>query len=211
MLLRRYCETTDVVTQSKQLGAANYISVHVTRDPESDTFSEEVNTKFAPPDLTAGFGAYFRQLYADGEPASFLKASGVMFKAVRRSPSPGQDAELREWRTMERALRAKPLQQRILERLHEAGEWPPLDASDYAAFSNHVPERLISEYLYGDHLHSDRHADLLEERKRGSKVIDATLRMAFMEAMFALAHVYIGFAQLVHAGLNPVEQPFERP
>lgn len=201
VLLRRYCETAEVLAQSKQLVAANHISIRATRDPETGTFSEEVEVKFAPPDLTAGFGAYFRQLYGDGEPQSFLKASGVLFQAVKRSPSPAQDAELRVWRTMERELRAKPLQQRLLEKLHEAGEWPPLDADDHERFSRVAPDRLISEYLYGDHIHRDRHADLLEERKR-SQVIDATLRMNFMEAMFVLAHVYMGFAQLIRAGLS---------
>ena len=77
----------------------------------------------------------------------------------------------------------------------------PLEADDHERFSRVAPDRLISEYLYGDHIHRDRHADLLEERKR-SQVIDATLRMNFMEAMFVLAHVYMGFAQLIRAGLS---------
>jgi hypothetical protein len=96
VLLRRYCETADVLAQSKQLVAANHISIRATRDPETGTFSEEVEAKLAPPDLTAGFGAYFRQLYGDGEPrvssrraASCSRPSNARF---RRSDLPNASA-----------------------------------------------------------------------------------------------------------------------
>jgi hypothetical protein len=145
VLLRRYCETADVLAQSKQLVAANHISIRATRDPETGTFSEEVEAKLAPPDLTAGFGAYFRQLYGDGEPrvssrrAASCSGRQTLAKsgAGRRATSMANDGA----RASGEASAAA-----ITREAPRGGRVAPLDADDHERFSRVAPDRRISEY-----------------------------------------------------------------
>jgi hypothetical protein len=55
---------------------------------------------------------------------------------------------------------------------------------------------IVSEYLYGEHLHWGKHAQTLEVRKN-SEFQDAWMRIAFLETAKALSHLYFGFAVLV--------------
>jgi hypothetical protein len=199
-VLRRYLEAARVLAASTQLSAADRVSVKIERN-DDDTFTEEVDAFFSAPDVTAGFLAYFRQLYDPDERASFSRAMAIVMESVSRSSDEAtipQTEELRRWGRMVRKLRAQPKMKLLMQALHEAGEWPALDDHDEASFAGRNPEQLISHYLYGEHIHWDRHAEILDKRK-ASPFLDAWHRLWFLETVCGLSHAYLGFAALVEA------------
>lgn len=212
--LRRYVETAKVTAKSTLVNSSDGVTVNVTRG-ESGEWQEQVEASFSAPDAIAGFAAYFRQLYAPEEAASFQKAMSIMIRAVGSSDTV-QAEELHRWGRAAKQLRKRPMRQLLLERLAAAGEWSALDESDRRSFASQNPERVISEYFYGEHLHWDKHAQTLEARKQ-SEFQDAWMRMAFLEAAMALSHLYFGFAVLVEAAvgsagsLRPGPAPTTRP
>jgi hypothetical protein len=166
---------------------------------EGDTWQNHVEASFSAPDAIAGFAALFRQLYSVEEPASFQKAMTIM-RLVAESDA-AQTEELLRWGRAAKQLRTRPMRQLLLERLEMTGEWPKLDESDRQAFATENPERIISEYFYGEHLHWGKHAQTLETRKQ-SDFVDAWMRMAFLDTATVLSHLYLGFAVLVMAAAH---------
>lgn len=204
-VLRRYVETARVLAASTQLSAADRMSVSFERN-DDDTFTEEVDAFFSAPDVTAGFLAYFRQLYDQDERASFSHAMAIVMECISVSSAEASteaDEELRRWGRMVRKLRSQPKMKLLMQALHESGEWPALDEHDEASFKGRNPEQIISQYLYGQHLHWDRHAETLDERK-ASPFLDAWHRMWFLEAVCGLAHAYLGFATLLESAFPGV-------
>jgi hypothetical protein len=196
-LVTRYIETARVLATSAQLSAPDHVTFTFERETD-ESFGESIEPSFSPPDVMAGFSVYFRQCYADKETANFNRVMAILNAAKVRA---SQASELRRWGLMVKHLRAKSLQQLLLVRLHEEGLWPPLDESDRAGFQQQSPERIIGEYFYGDHIHWDRQAEVVESR-RESAFLDAWHRMAFRDATSALAHAYIGFAVLAEHALE---------
>lgn len=201
-VIGRFAETAVVMARSGHLNAPEHINVSFSRESLEDEFAASVETSFAPPDLTAGLGAYFRQCYSPRERASAHRVTAILMRVARSNAE--AMAELQRWRKMMHQLRHEPLKKLLLQRLHEEGLWGPLDESDHEAFAQEIPEKLISEYLYGDHIHWDRHAKTVEQRRQ-SEFLDAWLRMAFREAITALAHSYIGFAVLARVAVGNTE------
>ena len=198
-VLRRYVETARLLAKSTVVNGSDGVDVNFTRG-EGDRWHERVEASFSSPDAIAGFSAYFRQLYAPKEKASFDKAMTMMTRGVRK-PDTRQSQELQQWGRAAKVLRSRPILQLLLEKLAATGEWPALDESDRRAFASENPERIISEYLYGEHLHWGRHAQTLETRK-SSEFQDAWMRIAFLEAAKALSHLYFGFAVLVETAIE---------
>jgi hypothetical protein len=198
-VLLRYVETARLLAKSTVVNGSDGVDVNFTRG-EGDRWHERVKASFSAPDAIAGFSAYFRQLYAPEETASFQKAMRMMIREVRK-PDTRQNQELQRWGRAVKMLRSRPIRQLLLERLAATGEWPALDESDRRSLANENPERIVSEYLYGEHLHWGKHAQTLEARKN-SEFQDAWMRIAFLEAAKALSHLYFGFAVLVETAIE---------
>jgi hypothetical protein len=197
--LRRYVETARALAKSTLMNSADGVTVNFTR-VEGDAWQNQVEAWFSAPDAIAGFTALFRQLYTSTEAASFQKAMTIM--RLASGSDAVQSEELLRWGRAVKQLRLRPMRQLILEKLVVTGEWPELDESDRQSFATENPERIISEYFYGEHLHWGKHAQTLETRKQ-SEFVDAWMRMAFLDATRILTHLYLGFAVLVEAAVRP--------
>ena len=194
-VLQRYVATAKILARSALLSASDRVTFSVAGPSEKGS----VEASFSAPDQVAGFAAYFRQLYDNDEPASFQRAMAILLDPLgSRGASVVNETALRRWSFAVRELHRKPMELLILESLSEVGEWSPLSDTDRLGFADQRPERIISQYLYGDAIHWGKHAEVLEERKL-SEFEDARMRMSFLEATAALGHVYIGFAVLVEA------------
>jgi hypothetical protein len=138
-VLQRYVETARLLAKSTVVNGSDGVDVNFTRG-KGDRWHESVEASFSAPDAIAGFSAYFRQLYAPEETASFQKAMKMMIREVRKPDTP-QKQELQRWGRAAKMLRSRPIRQFLLERLAATGEWPALDESDRRSFANENPER----------------------------------------------------------------------
>ncbi len=159
---------------------------------------EIVDSNFPPPDAVAGFAVLLRQCYQHTEPASFKKVSDIVMHLAHATTDLRRDErieEVKRWTSAEGALRNRSLQNCAVQRLIEIGEVPPDPDLDHYP-DRLSPEKIISEYFYGDHLHWDKKATIIDDRAR-DPFLDAHHRESFLRAGIGLAHIYIGFAALV--------------
>jgi hypothetical protein len=62
------------------------------------------------------------------------------------------------------------------------------------------PEQTISDYFYGDHLHWDSKADVVEERSEARSSTSFPLRV--LQGCGRASHLYVGFATLVETAIG---------
>src|SRR5207244_3037049 len=130
-----------------------------------------------------------------GEPASFQAGSGRLRKASMPTEDGNAEERLRQidaWRGAQGKLHATELP-RLARRAIEP-------SMEYGG--KHPPTYYLSAYNYGDLIHWDSKSDVIAawEQDPFDKHHE---RMAFLEAAVGLAHLYIGFSELVRTALRP--------
>ena len=196
---RRYVETANDLAASSALNHPMTLEVRMDRINSK----EEVLFNPPPPDATAGFAALLRHFYSSNEKASFqtvvklLRAHSVQEASTRRGE---QLAQLDAWKRVEGVTRQRSIQNQAIQRLIGEGRAP--NDGDLETYPDVAPpEQIISEYFYGDHLHWDSKAAVVDERGE-SPFLDAWYRHGFFTAAAGLAHIYVGFASLVQQALS---------
>jgi hypothetical protein len=195
-VLRRYSDAARELAESAFLAHPTGVTVNVL-DGGSD---EQIEKQFPPRENVRGFSVLFRQFYSDDEAASFKAVQGVLRRLNNEAADEAMNArnvQLSAWGRAARKLRGSTLRLLVGKRLQEQGKLPP-----GPRVNEHLPppEMLISVYSYGDDIHWGRQRE--QAAAFGKSEFDsAWTRMACFEAMVGLAHLYLGFAQVVDAAL----------
>lgn len=162
-----------------------------------------VETDWPADDALAGLAVQFRHLYAD-ERASFARAMGVLQQALRRNGhNDGTSPELAMLAAYGHAV-GKLRQEWLRQLAHEKGQERgliPRFIKRASSVPDDGPEAVLSIYFYGEHIHWGDRADEVAEIAE-NPLRDAQYRMAFLEAISALAVVYADFAELIKRALT---------
>jgi hypothetical protein len=196
---RRYIET------SKDLAGSAALNYPVSLDVHIDNAGESEDVLFDSPqtDAVVGLAGLFRQFYAPNEKASFAKVLKLLRAEAATNPSQQQTEQMRQldaWQGAEGVTRNRSLNNQAIKRLVADGRAP--NDPDLERYPDAAPpDQTISDYFYGDHLHWDSKADVVEERER-SPFLDGLFRYEFFKAAAGLSHLYVGFATLVETAIG---------
>jgi hypothetical protein len=194
---RRYARTARELARSAALN--HPIEMEVTVKGGAEVVTSDVPAA----DATAGFAVMLRHFYAPAEKASFQTVLKLLQSETAQDPSPLQAdrfAQLEVWKRVEGRTRNRSIQNQAIKRLIADGRAP--DDPELERYPDHAPpEQTISDYFYGDHIHWDSKADVVDERA-ADPFLDAYYRHSFFEAAAGLAHLYVGFASLVESAMS---------
>jgi len=195
-VLRRYSAAAVELSESAFLAHPTGVTVSVL----DGGLDEQIEKRFPPRENVRGFSVLFRQFYSNDEPASFKRAQGALGRLNEQAADSSVDVRrdyLKAWGRAAGKLRGFSLKLLVGKRLQEQGQLPPGPRAN-----EHLPgpEMLISTYSYGEDIHWGRQRDQVAAYGK-SEFDSAWTRMACFEAMVGLAHIYLGFAQVVDAVL----------
>ena len=196
IVLRRYTTAAAELAESAFLAHPTGVTVNVL----DGGLDEQIERCFPPRENVRGFSVLFRQFYSHDEPASCKAVQNVLWRLNNQAADSSVDSRgnyLRAWSRAAGRLRVYSLKLLVSKRLEEQGQIGP---GPHANEHLPGPEMLISTYSYGEDIHWGKHRD--QVAAYGNSAFDsAWTRMACFEAMVDLAHIYLGFAQLVEAAL----------
>lgn len=200
-VLERFVKTTEHLAESTALN--HPISLQV-RLGDGTGAVEDFTSNDPPYDAVAGFSVLLRQCYAQGEKASFKRVMDILWQATARAAG-AKEAErhdqLTRWQKAVSATQTRSVQNqaiKVLIRRGVIGDDPDLERYP----DRDEPQRLLSDYFYGDAIHWDKKADVLDQRGQ-DPLTDVLYRHDFFNAAANFAHLFIGFAALVEAALIP--------
>jgi len=191
-LLRRYVSTTQELAGSSALNQRG-VGYKVEFEPSG---MASVDSSLPSAESVRAVAVLFRQLYANEEPASYERISGLLRKHVEGDhddEAPIRRATLDAWREAQAKLRAHWLERLVIRKGQELGRIPPEVAHQQEPYS---PEQVLSAYFYGEHIHWDRRSVQVEAWAK-NPLDDARHRLLFLQAIGQLSSLYIGFAALV--------------
>jgi hypothetical protein len=195
-VLRRYTYAAVELAESAFLAHPTGVTVNVL----DDGVEEQIEKSFPQRENVRGFSVLFRQFYSDEEAASFKKVQSTLGRFNQQAADSSVDIRsdyLRSWGRAAGRLRGYSLKLLVAKRLEELGKIGP---GPHANEHLPGPEMLISIYNYGDDIHWGQQRQQVAAWNE-SPFDSAWTRMACFEAMNGLAHMYLGFAQLVDAAL----------
>jgi hypothetical protein len=195
-ILRRYSAASLELAESEFLAHPTSLTVHVLDGGKG----ERIDPSFAPRENIRGFSVLFRQFYSDKEPASFHAARRTLGQLNVHAGDDlvsVRDNYLRTWRQAAAKLRGYPLKILVGKQLQAQGRWHP---GELVGERDPGPEMLISTYNYGEDIHWGEKREQVAAWDM-SPFDSAWMRVACFDAMVPLAHVYLGFAQIVDAAL----------
>lgn len=195
-VLHRYATAAVELAESAFLAHPTRVTVNVL----DGGLEEQIERSFPPKENVRGFAVLFRQFYSSEESASCQATQNVLWRLTRQAVDSSADTRseyLKAWARAAGRLRGYSLKLLVSKRLQELGRIGP---GPHANEHLPGPEMLISTYSYGEDIHWGKHWDQVAAYGK-SEFDSAWTRMACFEAMVGLAHVYLGFAQLVDAAL----------
>jgi hypothetical protein len=148
-----------------------------------------------------------RQFYNPNEDASFAKVQGIMLAAASAALDPDAVArlvELKRWTHAARTTRRQSVNKSVLLRFIDDGQMPPMSADELEHFPDRAPPgTLLDRFFNIEHLHWDSEEARLVEARPKDEFRDAMERFDFLTCAIGLAHLYVGYAELVRhaAGL----------
>jgi hypothetical protein len=196
IVLRHYTTAAVELAESAFLAHPTGVTVNVL----DGGLDEQIEKCFPPRENVRGFSVLFRQFYANDEPASCKAIQNVLWRLNKQATDNSvdvRDSYLKAWARAAGRLRGYSLKLLVSKRLGKQGRIGP---GPYANEHLPGPEMLISTYSYGEDIHWGKQRDQVATYGR-SDFESAWTRMACFEAMVGLAHIYLGFAQLVDAAL----------
>ncbi len=168
--------------------------------PGDGTREESVTANFPPLDVQAGFASLLRQCNAAGEATQYDRVKNIIWQASRQAGdahSADRVAALRIWREAVIRLRRKSLNQLVMDQFVEHEGWKAFENTE-----RHSPQEVLKTFNYGDLIHwGSERDDVLSPDEDAFRAADQ--RFAFLGAALGLAHVFIGFGELVRAAITP--------
>jgi hypothetical protein len=203
-VLRRFVDTAENLAASSLLNSSDGVTIHIPDD--NNPGPEEVETNWSAADVTTGFATLFRQIYADDEKASFNTVQAILMRHTKATADADQatrDAILRAWGSAVGKSRQQSVRKSALLKMMDEGLAPRLPDHELERYPDpETPAQTISTYFYGDHIHWDDkhgHASVVSGR---DPFDDAWHRMAFLEAVAGLSHLFIGYAALARTAAS---------
>lgn len=198
-VLKRYTQTAADLAESSALNSVDR-GFMVRKD--DSTGAEHVKTAFGPKDSHAGLSILLRHCdsTASKDGARFARVTEILIDGASRVQEPAQQidptATVERWREAVTTLHRQSLDQCVRDRLVAERGWKVYDYREH-----HRPDYLLRVYDYGDLLHWGHQTDELAKLEE-DEMLAAYNRHSFLEAMVGLAHLYIGFGELVRAAMG---------
>lgn len=200
-VIQRYVQTARDLAASAVVNATNE-GVFV--DIEDRTDIEHVVARLGQRDRQTGFAVLLRHCDSQQEKASFPRVANILWLASQGAEDDARDERLRvlaAWRKAVGRLHGKSLNQLLRDKLVADEGMRILDFQEPDA-----PQFLLSAFDYGDLLHWDRQRSVVAEWEQDD-FTGADRRRAFLDVAVALAHVYIGFAELARSAADVRSSP----
>ena len=196
-VLSRYRDAAEDLATSTLLSGQDRVTVKFPDGPGP----EEVLMNFSSNEAVRGTTVLFRQFDApEKEPASFLAAQRVLRALTATDPdddAPTREAILGAWGKARSRLRATSLKILVGQKLRDQGEW----AGAIPGEQGLSPQNLISVFQYGDLIHwGDKRSQIIGPDR--DPFAHAWQRLAFLDAVLGLSHLYMGFSLIVRAALG---------
>ncbi len=188
-LFQRYIAAAEEMAESELLCADDEVTVHFGKEQE-----EHIEAIETSKEITRGFTTLLRQFDAKEEPASFQVVSGRLRKLSMKTTDGSADlrsAEIDAWRKAQARLHGTELRRLVRRKVD-----PELEFG-----SDHSPTYLLSAYRYGDLIHWDSKREVVATWEK-DPFHKHRARMFFLEAAAGLAHLYIGFGELVRVAIS---------
>jgi hypothetical protein len=190
IVCRRYVAAAREMAQSALLSADDEMTVHI----DDDTGEEHIDAAFTSNEIARGFAVLLRQFDSREERASFQTVYGLLRRTSMRSTD-GRATErcdlLDSWKRAQGQLHGIELKRLVRRKVD-----PNLEFGN-----DHPPNYYLSAYNYGDLIHWDSNRDVIAFWE-ADPFYKQHERMAFLEAAAGLAHLYIGFGELVRTALG---------
>ncbi|MFF0879024.1 hypothetical protein [Micromonospora aurantiaca (nom. illeg.)] len=189
-ILDRYCDEAEHLAESQYLNADSEVRITV----KNQGAVENIESAFPPKEISRGFQVTFRQFYSKNERAAFVNVRNVIAAAAKKEWNNASEEweQLALWGKAQNKLLGNSLKDLTQRKLYPHSElitnenFPP-------------PQPLISAFFYGDGIHYDRtHARALSALRQ-TPFDNAWSELRLGEAVFGLAHLYIGFSGVVRA------------
>jgi hypothetical protein len=188
-LFRRYIAAGEEMAASELLCADDEMTVYFGNENE-----ERIRAIETSKEITRGFTTLLRQFDANEEPASFQVVSGRLRKLSMEAIDGNANercTEIDAWRKAQSRLHATELQRLVRRKVD-----PNLEFG-----SDHPPTYYLSAYRYGDLIHWDSKREVIAAWEK-DPFHKHRARMFFLEAASGLAHLYIGFGELVRTAIG---------
>lgn len=164
------------------------------RSKEAGSYSGH-DTTFLGKDIEIGFSTLLRHLDDERENASYQRVHNTLWQVsatAADSDASARSDTLRLWGRKVKLIHRKSADQLVRDRLvRDEG----LNA--FAYDEEHIPRQLIDMYQYGDLVHWAEFKEAVQPE--GVPFAADWQRESFFRAAAGVAHMYIGFAELVKA------------
>jgi len=196
----RYVAIAEDLARSAVLSAKAEVRVSIV---DNGTRAKIERHNFPPRDATVGFATLFRQLYSPSEKGSFDQVAKIIGRANEEADdvlASTRREQLRRWTKAQNRLKGSSLDQLLSAQLEIEGKW---NSALTPKTHDLNPQQLISLYFSGDLIHWGDSREQLAIFQ-GVSDLSAMRDIDFFRAMAALAHIYMGFGELVAAALSGV-------
>lgn len=170
--------------------------------PDQNGGNDVIETNFPSADAQAGFAVLLRQCHVTDEPASYDHVRNALWIASSAATDDrvlARQADLRAWHRSVKSLRRRSLDQLVRDKLVQEEQ-----CGVFAWQEDDSPEELLRTFNYGDLIHWGTGRRTLSNSD--DEYLVAQQRFRFFNAALGLAHVYIGFGQLLRAATTPLSR-----
>ena len=184
-MVERYLLQTARLTASSGLNGATGMRMSFTQ--EGGLVSD---ANFPSHEAVSALTTLFRQVDSPEERASFGSVMRILQRLARDGTADERERvdALAVWGRAARSLHGKRAERLAMEKM--GYPWPDDDSTP-------TPERLISIYFYGEHVHWDADKARQIEAWSAEPFVEHLYRYRFYEAVAPLANVYIMFGVFV--------------
>jgi hypothetical protein len=200
-VLERFVEQAKTVAKATLLGASDSVKINIM----DITDEESIEAVFSDTDVTVGFMVLLRQCYADGEEASFSKASKILGRRVNEQGDDGAQVAIKSWHRAHSRLGNKTLEELVQYHLIADGLMPaqlpgPDGLTSAVVPSPAPPKELFAKLWYGGQVHWGKHRTDMADIQ-ADPFDNAMWQITTRQAAVELAHFYLGYALLIETAL----------
>lgn len=197
-LFRRYVVAAGELAESAILCGDDQMTLQIDRE----TGEGQIESKFSSKEITRGFSVLLRQFDSSNsshDQASFQVVSSRLRYASTATSDGKADERCRQidaWGKACRELHKFSLPKLVRSKVTNPQGVPVLDYDD-----DHPPSYYLDAYNYGELIHWSGKREVVAEWEK-DPFHQSWQRINFLEAAVGLAHIYIGFSELVRTAIG---------